>query len=80
MLSDLSSVSCGVPRPPGNGTIVNYTNTVEGSALLYQCNKGFSPVGEMTAVCAANGSWNPNLADVSCKEIGMYLMGTTMHL
>ena len=25
---------------------------------------------EMTAVCAANGSWSPDPADVTCKEIG----------
>ena len=64
------AANCGVPRPPGNGTIVNYTSTVEGSALLYQCNPGFGPVGEMTAVCAANGSWSPDPADVMCREIG----------
>ena len=65
--------NCGVPTPPDNGTFVNYTSTVEGSALLYQCNQGFGPVGEMTAVCAANGSWNPDPADVTCREIGMKL-------
>ena len=64
------ATNCGVPRPPGNGTIVNYTSTVEGSALLYQCKQGFGPVGEMTAVCAANGSWSPDPADVTCREIG----------
>ena len=44
---------------------------MEGSALLYQCNPGFGPVGEMTAVCAANGNWSPDPADVTCREIGM---------
>ena len=44
---------------------------MEGSALLYQCNPGFGPVGEMTAVCAANGSWSPDPADVTCREIGI---------
>ena len=43
---------------------------MEGSALLYQCNPGFGPLGEMTAVCAANGSWSPDPADVMCREIG----------
>ena len=66
-----SSVYCGVPRPPQNGTIVNYTSTVEGSALLYQCNPGFDPMGEMTAVCAANGSWSPDPADLTCKGTSM---------
>ena len=60
------AANCGVPRPPGNGSIVNYTST----ALFYQCDQGFRPVGEMTAVCAANGSWSPNPADVTCREIG----------
>ena len=68
------AANCGVSRPPENGTIVNYTSTVEGSALLYQCNPGFSPVGEMTAVCAANGSWSPDPADVKCREIGMNVL------
>ena len=63
--------NCGVPRPPDNGSIVNYTSTVEGSTLFYQCNPGFGPVDEMTAVCAANGSWSPDPADVTCREIGM---------
>ena len=64
------AANCRVPRPPGNGTIVNYTSTVEGSTLFYQCNPGFGPVGEMTAVCAVNGSWSPDPADVPCREIG----------
>ena len=67
----LHVANCGVPKPPGNGTVVNYTSTVEGSALLYQCNPGFGPVGETTAVCAANGSWSPDPANVTCREIGM---------
>ena len=63
--------NCAVGRSPGNGTIANYTSTVEGSTLLYQCNPGFGPVDEMTAVCAADGSWSPDPAVVSCREIGM---------
>jgi len=65
------AANCGIPTPPENGTIVNYTSTVEGSALLYQCNPGFGPVGEMIAVCAANGNWSPNPADIMCSKIGL---------
>ena len=65
------AANCGVPKPPRNGTIVNYNSTVEGSVLRYQCNSGFGSVGEMIAVCAANGSWSPDPAHVTCKEIGM---------
>ena len=31
-------------------------------------------MGEMTAVCAANGSWSPDPADVTCREIGMNVL------
>ena len=68
-----SSVNCGVPAPPGNGSIVNYTSTMEGSVIYYQCNLGFGPLGEMSVVCAANGSWSPDPADVTCREVGTYL-------
>ena len=62
--------NCGVPGPPENGTIVNYTSTVE--VQLYstsECSPGFGPVGEITAVCAVNGGWNPVPADVTCGEV-----------
>ena len=67
----LCVANCGVPTPPGNGGIVNYTSTLEGSVVFYQCNSGFGPLGEMSAVCAANGSWSPDPADVTCREVGM---------
>ena len=74
MLSDLiSSVNCGVPRPPGNGTIVNYTGTLEGSTVFYQCNFGFGPQGILTAVCTANGSWIPDPAHVTCRKLGIVM-------
>ena len=69
----LCAANCGVPAPPDNGTIVNYTSTLEGSVVNYQCNPGFGPLGEMSAVCAANGSWSPDPADVTCRELGMYI-------
>ena len=31
-------------------------------------------MGEMTAVCAAHGSWSPDPADVTCREIGMNVL------
>lgn len=74
MLFDLiSSVNCGVPRPPGNGTIVNYTGTLEGSTVFYQCNFGFGPQGVLTAVCTANGSWIPDPARVTCRKSGIVM-------
>ena len=33
-------------------------------------------MGEMTVVCAANGSWSPDPADVTCREIGTSVLDT----
>ena len=30
-------------------------------------------MGEITAVCAADGRWNPDPANVTCREIGMII-------
>ena len=51
---------------PGNGSIEPYQNTTEGAEIFFRCNPGFVPVGRMTAVCAADGRWNPNPATLVC--------------
>ena len=34
--------------------------------IVFGCNPGFVPAGNVTAVCASNGSWTPDLAEVMC--------------
>ena len=70
MINVIFLVNCGVPRSPGNGTIANYTGTLEGSTVFYQCNLGFGPQGVLTARCTAKGNWIPDPADVTCRELG----------
>ena len=63
-------VDCGPPVPPRNGTLENYTDTTEGSAVLYGCDVGLVPEERMVAVCTGNG-WSPNPADLYCT-VGMF--------
>ena len=35
--------------------------------MVFQCDPGFVPEGEMTAVCGSDGQWTPNPAGVSCS-------------
>ena len=51
---------------PGNGSIEPYQNTTEGAEIFFRCNPGFVPAGRMTAVCIADGRWNPDPADLVC--------------
>ena len=62
-----SSVDCGPPVAPRNGSLESYTNTTEGSEVFYTCNPGLVPDGRMRAVCTRNG-WSPNPADLDCTE------------
>jgi len=59
-----SSVDCGPPRPPSDGFLESYTNTIEGSEVFYNCDTGFVR-GRMRSVCTRNG-WTPNPADLNC--------------
>ena len=70
------SVSCGSPIIPGNGSIEAYQNTLEGAEIFFKCDSGFVPAGRMTAVCGADGRWNPDPASLMCisKCVGYILI------
>ena len=61
------SVDCGPPTAPQRGSLESYTNTAEGSEVLYRCDSGLVQEGRMRAVCTRNG-WSPNPARVNCTE------------
>ena len=67
---NLTSVDCGSPGNPRNGSLESYSDTTEGSEVFYSCNQGLVPEGRMRAVCTRNG-WSPNPADLCCT-FGMY--------
>ena len=61
------AADCGAPPPPVNGSVQPYTNTTEGSVVVFQCDPGFVPEGEMTAVCESDGQWVPYPGNVTCS-------------
>ena len=66
LLNQMFTVVCEDPAPPSHGSIAVYTSTVEGTNLTFQCDEGYSPLGEMTMTCTANGRWEPNPKDTKC--------------
>ena len=64
--SFLHPVNCSDPTFPIDGSIEPYQNTTEGAEILIGCNPMFVPVGRMTAVCGADGRWNPDPGDLVC--------------
>ena len=62
-----NTADCGAPPPPVNGSVQPHTKTTEGSVVVFQCDRGFVPEGEMTAVCGRNGQWTPNPGGITCS-------------
>ena len=62
-----STVDCGAPLSSVNGSVQSHTNTTEGSVVVFQCDSGFVPEGEMTTVCGSDGQWSPNPGGVTCS-------------
>ena len=58
--------NCGDPILPTSGSIGTYQNATEGAEIVFGCNPGFVPAGNVTAVCASNGSWTPDPATHLC--------------
>ncbi len=59
----ITTVPCGVPSPPVNGSIEELTTT----EVVYRCDPGFGPPTEMTATCES-GNWSPTPADLMCTQ------------
>lgn len=59
-LFSLEVMSCGMPVPPINGSIVGQDFSL-GSSAAYQCNPGFRLAGPVTTsvVCQESGRWSP---------------------
>ena len=59
-------VDCGEPQPPISGTLISIPNTVAASEVIFQCNDGLFPRGQLTAVCMSDGRWSPDPTNVEC--------------
>ena len=60
-----TTVDCGPPTTPWNGSLESYSDTTEGSVVLYRCDPGLVPEEKMRTMCTENG-WSPNPADLNC--------------
>ena len=77
------SEKCFPPSPPPkfNGYIIPYTSTVEGAEVLYVCwtidHTQHQPICKqrnITAVCTAEGIWEPNSHTICDESSGITLM------
>uniref|UniRef100_A0A674NBB4 CUB and Sushi multiple domains 2 n=1 Tax=Takifugu rubripes TaxID=31033 RepID=A0A674NBB4_TAKRU len=69
-------MSCGMPVPPVNGSIVGQDFSL-GARAAYQCNPGFRLAGSVpsSVICQESGKWShteapPRCLPVTCPDIG----------
>ena len=60
-------VDCGVPDPPMNGTLGNYSHTEVGATVQFWCNEGFHPPDTRDSVCSNQGVWIPLTQEHNCR-------------
>ncbi len=59
-LKNIEYVTCDFPTSPINGSVSDYLDNRIGATVTYQCNDGFIPSVEMTAICSNETvSWLP---------------------
>ena len=65
---------CGDPQLANGVVTGNYSSTLAGSNVIFQCAAGLVPTGVETAVCGNDGRWTPDPANHGCgnASTGMY--------
>lgn len=61
--------NCGLPLPPTDGLLGNYTNTLEDAAVTFQCKNGYVPSTIMIAWCTSFAIWDPPPELLNCSLI-----------
>lgn len=63
------TVSCGVPIPPMNGMVMNYSLPIEGANITFRCNDGFRPSVVVTSTCIDTTEWIPSPNEYNCTSV-----------
>lgn len=53
-----------------------YNGTISGSILSYQCDDGFTIVGNTNHVCLSDGSWSGEAPDCQSLAVGNHICDT----
>ena len=64
-------MSCGTPSFAGRVDVEPIISTTVGSEIVYKCQSGLLPDGNITSVCGGDGRWNPDPATLLCVWVGI---------
>ena len=59
-----SAIVCGAVSFSSGVTVEQFSSTIVGSEIFYQCQPGFLPEGRRTVLCGGDGRWNPDPRDL----------------
>lgn len=63
------TVQCMIPTAPSNGNLGTITSRAEGATVVFECDPGYIPVGEMPTTCMADMTWNPDPSSYLCSPL-----------
>ena len=64
-----SAIVCGALSFSSGVTVEQFSSTIVGSEVFYQCQPGFLPEGRRTLLCRENGRWYPDPRDLCTGNI-----------
>ena len=62
-------MDCGIPTPPVNGSIVDFSGAKLGNTVIFKCNEGFRPSAEVNSTCGSDARWHPAPNRYNCTLI-----------
>ena len=65
----VTTVNCGDPEPPVNGSVDTPPHTREGASVMYRCNDGFRPSADFPSTCTNTAMWYPPPQDHNCTYV-----------
>jgi len=61
-------VDCGEPIAPANGTVFIENGTKYNAEVTFECDTGYSLIGNASNMCQLSGEWEPGTP--TCQYIG----------
>ena len=68
-----STIVCGALSFSSGVTVEQFSSTIVGSELFYQCQPGFLPEGRRTLLCGGDGRWSPDPQSLCTGNVSRYI-------
>jgi CUB/sushi domain-containing protein len=72
------AAACPILISPGNGSISASSGNLDGDTITFECNDGFTLVGERTLTCGSDGQWSSPMPPVCIPALAIERVNDTV--